>query len=146
MTDDEALTLRVTVIDGERCANDYQVIWRGMSIGRIRRTSDVSGAPQWVWNCYVNGRPCRADESGDAKSLDDAKVRFRTVWEGLRAGLSEMTSPERSGTTEASAEALARYARKAAELGWPRGRVWSGSAKRLGSPNRHLIVLGKASA
>jgi hypothetical protein len=80
MTDSEALTLRVTVIGGERCANDYQVIWRGMSIGRIRRTNDVAGAPQWVWNCYVNGRRCRADESGDANSLDDAKARFRNAF------------------------------------------------------------------
>jgi hypothetical protein len=34
MTDSEALTLRITVTGGQRCANDYQVIWRGMSVGR----------------------------------------------------------------------------------------------------------------
>ena len=49
MTNSETLTLRVTVIGEEaRSSDDYQVIWRGMFIGRIGRTSDVSGAPQWV--------------------------------------------------------------------------------------------------
>jgi hypothetical protein len=35
MTDDETLTLRLTVIGGQRCADDYQVIWRGMAPGRL---------------------------------------------------------------------------------------------------------------
>jgi hypothetical protein len=112
MTDSEALTLRVTVIGGERCANDYQVIWRGMPIGRIRRTSDVSGAPQWVWNCYLRGRPCRADESGDANGLDNAKAPFRKVWEGIRAGLTGKDIARAHRYAEASSEALARYDRK----------------------------------
>jgi hypothetical protein len=110
MTRPETLTLRFTVIGGERCANDYQVIWRGMSIGRIRRTSDVAGAPQWVWNCAVTGRPCRSDESGDANSLNDAKARFRTVWESIRAKLTEDDIARARRYAEASAEA--RYERK----------------------------------
>jgi hypothetical protein len=36
---DETMTLRLTVIGGQRCADDYQVIWRGMSISRIMRAS-----------------------------------------------------------------------------------------------------------
>jgi hypothetical protein len=35
--DPESLTLRATVIGGIRCADDYQVIWRGPTIGRIMR-------------------------------------------------------------------------------------------------------------
>jgi hypothetical protein len=35
MSDDESLTLRTTVIAGIRYADDYAVVWRGMSIGRI---------------------------------------------------------------------------------------------------------------
>jgi hypothetical protein len=77
----ENLTLRVTVIGGQRCADDYQVIWRGMSIGRIRCALAGSGVPQWVWNCYLLGRPTRADEAGDAVSFDDAKAKFRAVWQ-----------------------------------------------------------------
>jgi hypothetical protein len=38
MTGPETLSLRATVIAGERCADDYAVIWRGMSIGRIKRS------------------------------------------------------------------------------------------------------------
>jgi hypothetical protein len=38
---DETLSMRLTVIGGERSADDYQVIWRGLSIGRIMRASGV---------------------------------------------------------------------------------------------------------
>jgi uncharacterized phage protein gp47/JayE len=55
---------------------------------------------------------CRADESGDANSLDDAKARFRTVWEGIRAALTEDDIAKAHRYAEASAEALARYDRK----------------------------------
>jgi hypothetical protein len=109
MTASETPTLSVTVIGGERCANDYEVIWRSMSMGRIRRTSDVFGAPQCVWHCYLHGRPCRTDESGDTNSLDDAKERFRIVWAGIRAGLTDNDTARAHRYAEASAEALARY-------------------------------------
>ena len=62
MIDDEAMTLRVTLRVAELAVSDakyFQVIWRGMSIRRIRRTGDVSDAPQWVWNCYRHRRPWR---------------------------------------------------------------------------------------
>jgi hypothetical protein len=36
MTDVGALALRATVIAGERCADRLCVIWRAMSIGRIK--------------------------------------------------------------------------------------------------------------
>jgi hypothetical protein len=35
MSAPETLTLRATAIAGERYADDYAVIWRGMSVGRI---------------------------------------------------------------------------------------------------------------
>ena len=39
MTDDsETIALRATVIAGKRYADDYQVIWREMSIGRIMQS------------------------------------------------------------------------------------------------------------
>ena len=59
MTDDETLTLRLTVIGGQRCADDYQVIWRGMSIGHIMRASgttfegDLRGSPSVIWPCAI---------------------------------------------------------------------------------------------
>jgi hypothetical protein len=48
MSDDESLTLRTTVIAGIRYADDYQVVWRDMPIGRIMRASGTSSdKPQW---------------------------------------------------------------------------------------------------
>jgi hypothetical protein len=37
MSDDESLTMRATVIGGQRHADDYQVIWRGNERGRQLR-------------------------------------------------------------------------------------------------------------
>jgi hypothetical protein len=37
MSDPETLTLRATAIAGQRHADDYAVIWPGMSVGRINR-------------------------------------------------------------------------------------------------------------
>jgi hypothetical protein len=41
MPDPETLTLRVTVIGGKRDADDFEVIWRDLSIGRIIERSGV---------------------------------------------------------------------------------------------------------
>jgi hypothetical protein len=41
MPDPETIALRATVIAGKRYADDYQVIWRGLSIGRIMQSSGV---------------------------------------------------------------------------------------------------------
>jgi hypothetical protein len=37
--DSETLVLRATVIAGRRYADDFEVVWRGMAIGRIMRAS-----------------------------------------------------------------------------------------------------------
>lgn len=37
MTDPESLSLRATMIGGQRYPDDFVVIWRGVSIGRIMR-------------------------------------------------------------------------------------------------------------
>jgi hypothetical protein len=37
----ETIALRVTVIGGQRYADDFTVIWRGLSIGRIMKSSGV---------------------------------------------------------------------------------------------------------
>ncbi|WP_156042170.1 hypothetical protein [Bradyrhizobium sp. URHD0069] len=70
MTAPETLTMRVTVIAGERCADNFEVIRRGMSIGRIMRAIGVpTDKPQWTWNCYVHGRPSSADDNGTDHDL-----------------------------------------------------------------------------
>ena len=115
MTDDadEALSLRLTVIGGERHADDYQVIWRGMSIGRIMRASGVPhDRPQWSWTCYLHGRPTSASDSGTGDGLDDCKVKFRAVWARIRASLTDQDVAAARRYSENSAETLARYERK----------------------------------
>jgi hypothetical protein len=113
MTESETLTLRPTVIGGQRCADDYQVMWRGMSIGRIMLASGLpSDKPQWSWNCYVQGRPYKPNESGGGSSLDQCKARFRAAWESIRAGLTDQDIATAHGYAERSAEALAKYDRK----------------------------------
>lgn len=64
VSNDETIALRATVIGGERYDDDYTVIWRGLSIGRIMKGSGApSHFPQWSWNCYVpnsgNGKRTR---------------------------------------------------------------------------------------
>jgi hypothetical protein len=44
MTDDETIALRVTVIGGKRHADDFEVIWRDLPIGRIMKRSGVPSA------------------------------------------------------------------------------------------------------
>ena len=106
----ETQILRPTVIGGQRCADDYQVIWRGMSIGRIMQSSGLpSDKTQWSWNCYVQGRPCKANESG-GRSLDQCKARFSGGL-GRHPGRAEDNATAR-GYAAASEEALARYNRK----------------------------------
>jgi hypothetical protein len=113
MSHDELLTLRTTVIGGIRYADDYAVVWRGLSIGRIMKASGAaSDKQQWSWNCYVHGRPSSADDRGSGHDLDDAKAKFREAWARIRAGLTELDIARARHYAEASREALARYDRK----------------------------------
>ena len=107
---DEALTLRATVIGGEHCADDFQVIWRGMSIGRIRRASGLPhDQPQWSWACYLQGRPTSAIDNGNGKGLTDCKAKFRAAWERIRAGLTDQDIATARSYSENGAAAIARY-------------------------------------
>jgi hypothetical protein len=91
MTDSETLTLRTTVIGGIRYADDYAVVWRGLSIGRIMKAiGAASDKQQWAWNCYIHGRASSADDSGSGHDLADAKAKFRAAWARIRAGLTEL--------------------------------------------------------
>jgi hypothetical protein len=73
MNDAETITLRATVIGGIRYADDYQVIWRGMSIGRIMRAPGLPPhIPQWRWTSNVPGKP--GGGSGSGSDLDEGAV------------------------------------------------------------------------
>ena len=70
MPDPETIVLRATVIAGKRYDDDFTVIWRGLSIGRIMKTSGVPAhLAQWSWNCYVHGKP-GAGASGNGLEIE----------------------------------------------------------------------------
>ena len=86
-TDDpESVTLRPTVIDGQRQEDDYEVIWRGLPIGRILKPPTD---PHWWWGCNVPGQPPGPDDRGPGINFKDCQLRFKIAWARIRAGLTE---------------------------------------------------------
>ena len=113
MSDPETLTLRATAIAGERVADDYAVMWRGMLVGRIRLGNGAAhDQPQWVWSCHVHGRPQGSDDRGSAGDLIDAKAKFKEAWARIRAGLTDQDIADAQQIAAVSAKALARYDRR----------------------------------
>jgi hypothetical protein len=93
-------------------ATDYQVIWRGLSVGRIMKSSGVPAhLAQWSWTSYVHGKP-GAGANGNGTDLDDCKAKFKAAWAPIRAGLTEDDIASAREYAENSREALARYDRK----------------------------------
>jgi len=87
MTDDsESVALRPTVIDGQRQEDDYEVIWRGLPIGRIMKPP---GDAHWWWGCNVYGQPQAANDRGPVINFKDCQLRFKIAWTRIRAGLTE---------------------------------------------------------
>jgi hypothetical protein len=87
MTDDsESVALRPTVIDGKRQEDDYELIWRGLLIGRIMKPP---GEPHWWWSCNVYGQPLAASDRGPGINFKDCQLRFKIAWTRIRAGLTE---------------------------------------------------------
>lgn len=87
MTDDlEAISLRPTVVDGQAMADDYEVVWRGMPVGRIMKQLD---SPHWWWGCNVYGQPPGTNDRGPAINFKDCQVRFKLAWSRIRPALSE---------------------------------------------------------
>ena len=74
MTDDsESVALRPTVIDGKRQEDDYEVIWRGLPIGRIMKPPTD---PHWWWACNVYGQPSAANDRGPGINFKDCQLRL----------------------------------------------------------------------
>jgi hypothetical protein len=102
----ESIALRSTVIDGNGYPDDYQVIWRGLPIGRIMKgTGSPNHPPQWWWGCNVYGIP---GGSGTGIDLNDCKVAFKAAWLRIRADFT----PSEIARAHRHAMALARYDRK----------------------------------
>jgi len=87
MTDDsESIALRPTVIDGQPQQDDYEVIWRGLPIGRIMKPPSDA---HWWWGCNVHGQPPAANSRGPGINFKDCQVRFKIAWTRIRAELTE---------------------------------------------------------
>jgi hypothetical protein len=90
MLDNETIAFRATVIGGERYTDDYTVIWRDLSIGRIRKNLGLPAhVDQWSWGCNVYGQPSLSGDSGQGANLEDCKRQFRTAWARVRAQLTD---------------------------------------------------------
>lgn len=83
------LTLRQTVIGGDRLENDYQVIHEGRPIGRIRQADERLGhAPGWDWVIQIMVPLPLGVGSGTVAGFDEAKATFRQAWEKAYATLT----------------------------------------------------------
>jgi hypothetical protein len=84
-----ALTLRPTIIAGDKLPNDYcVVIHDGRSVGRIRLADERSWqGVVWTWN--VNPPlPIPSWCNGSADSLEAAKDEFKVAWERFYSSLT----------------------------------------------------------
>lgn len=127
MTDDlESIALRAVVADGRPRADDYEVIWRGVTIGRMMKQAD---GPHWWWSCNVYGQPPVANDRGAAINFKDSQLRFKLAWTRIRADLTDKAiavalqhaqdQAPQAGAAEPDQEALALESNRAA----PRHRV-----------------------
>lgn len=87
MTDDpESVALRPTVVDGRRQEDDFEVIWRGLPVGRIMKPP---GESHWWWACNVYGQPLGPNDRGPGINFKDCQFRFKLAWARIRAALTE---------------------------------------------------------
>jgi hypothetical protein len=87
MTDDlEGIVLRSVAANGEVVPDDYEVIWRGLTIGRMMKQADSA---HWWWSCNVHGQPPTANDRGPAINFKDSQLRFKLAWTKIRSKLTE---------------------------------------------------------
>jgi hypothetical protein len=109
----DTIALRATVIGGNGYPDDYQVVWRGLSIGRIMKgTGSPNHAPPWWWECNLYSQSPLGGESGTGADLYDCKAKFKVAWARIRAGRTDEEIAMILRYAEASRKALARYVEK----------------------------------
>ena len=88
MTSEPQLTLRPTVIAGDRLKDDFSVYFDGQRVGRIKFASERTGhTPSWDW--HINPPlPIRPWCNGTEDDLEQAKAEFREAWERFYASLT----------------------------------------------------------
>jgi len=86
---DDGLKLRPMSFDGVVYYDDWLVIWRGLSVGRILKQSGVAwGAPDWYWGINFGHRPQTgkarlAEASQSAALVADMKANTYEQWLAL---------------------------------------------------------------
>ena len=87
MADDlQTVALRPMVVGGQVQTDDYEVVWRGLPVGRILKQPD---SPHWWWSCNLYGQPAVANDRGPAINFKDCQVRFNLAWTRIRPALTE---------------------------------------------------------
>jgi hypothetical protein len=84
--DPESIALRPVAVDGQVQTDDYEVIWRGLCIGRMMKQGDST---HWWWSCNVPGKPVTANDRGPAINFKDSQLRFKLAWAKIRPALTE---------------------------------------------------------
>lgn len=78
------------MIAGIRYADDYEVIWCGMAISRVKFGSgSPHDKPPWTWTCHAHGRPQGSADCLTAVAHEDAKAKFKDARARMRASLYE---------------------------------------------------------
>ncbi|CUT12564.1 hypothetical protein BF49_7132 [Bradyrhizobium sp.] len=83
--------MRRTVIGGQTTPDDYEVIWDELTIGRIFRGVGVGGIDGWSWAVILPNVPQRSEHRGGARSLAEAKARFRSAWQHHQISYDEIS-------------------------------------------------------
>jgi hypothetical protein len=87
MADDlESIELRPVVANDQVVPDDYEVIWRGLTIGRMMKQADNA---HWWWSCNAHEKPPTANDRGPAINFKDSQLRFKLAWTKIRAALTE---------------------------------------------------------
>jgi hypothetical protein len=85
----DQLFLRPTEIGGIKHADDYIVIWDGISIGRILKQPGIPpGRPDWSWGVGFPHKPQQAWMRGMERDLEECKRRFKLAWSGVYSRLT----------------------------------------------------------
>lgn len=84
--DREATEIRPMVVDGEIQADHYEVVWRGLSIGRILKKPLTR---HWWWECNVYGKNPTPGDRGACIDFGNCQVQFNLAWAKIRLTLTE---------------------------------------------------------
>ncbi|MGM4896978.1 hypothetical protein [Tardiphaga sp. 839_C3_N1_4] len=84
MNYDDELRMRPTRLNGDVAGpNDYVVMWRGITVGRIlQQPGTPVGKPNWFWGVNLPGQPQPTAHRGICSDIEECKRRFKVVWSG----------------------------------------------------------------